>query len=133
MANTTVGHDRYDRRGVLVRLIDGDTIVADVDLGFAVWMRLVFRLYGINTPEVNKRATRAAGLAAEQHLSQLLCQAAGVESVEGIKLRLRSHQEAADLGTDKYGRYLAVVCVGNTNINEQMVLDGFAVEYMKDA
>ena len=42
----------YYYKGVLRRVIDGDTIVADIDLGFDVALKKQnFRLYGINTPE----------------------------------------------------------------------------------
>ena len=46
----------------ITRVIDGDTFVADVDLGFKVWMRNVtFRLYGVNTPEVRgKKKTKGS-------------------------------------------------------------------------
>lgn len=35
----------------LVRVIDGDTVELDVDLGFRIWSRQRFRLLGIDTPE----------------------------------------------------------------------------------
>src|SRR5215213_8353540 len=38
----------------LVRVVDGDTIVFDIDLGFKVWLRnQSVRLYGVNTAEMN--------------------------------------------------------------------------------
>ena len=50
----------------LVRVIDGDTIDAVIDLGFDVWVRERVRLYGINTPE-----TRARDLMRNRQVLQL--------------------------------------------------------------
>ena len=42
----------YLYRAKIVRVIDGDTGVADVDLGFRTWLRgETLRQYGIGTPE----------------------------------------------------------------------------------
>lgn len=41
----------YTYRCDLVRVIDGDTVVVDVDLGFRLTARLPIRLLGIDTPE----------------------------------------------------------------------------------
>ena len=36
----------------MVRVVDGDTVDVDIDLGFGVWLRKQrIRLYGIDTPE----------------------------------------------------------------------------------
>jgi micrococcal nuclease len=42
-------------RGKVVRVIDGDTIVVDVDLGFYIWTRIHLRLAGIDTPELRSK------------------------------------------------------------------------------
>lgn len=53
--------DEYFRNAVVVRVKDGDTIVANVDLGFSVWTKKTFRLYGIQAPEKNtKEGKRSA-------------------------------------------------------------------------
>jgi endonuclease YncB( thermonuclease family) len=36
-------------------IVDGDTLVADIDLGFDVWVKKRLRLRGINTPEMNSK------------------------------------------------------------------------------
>ena len=42
----------YEYKCKLVRVVDGDTIDVDIDLGFGVWMRNQrIRMYGIDTPE----------------------------------------------------------------------------------
>ena len=39
----------------LIRIIDGDTIDAEIDVGFDVFVRKRIRLWGINTPETRSR------------------------------------------------------------------------------
>ena len=42
----------YEYKCKMVKVIDGDTIDVDIDLGFGVWMQKQrIRLYGIDTPE----------------------------------------------------------------------------------
>ena len=95
------------------RVIDGDTVVAIVDLGFSLSMKINFRLSGINTPEV-VGATRAAGLDATAHLAKLLSFPLDVQ-VQSSK--------------DKYGRYLGRFIVAGVDVNAQMIADGHAVAY----
>ena len=103
------------------RVIDGDTVKLNVDLGFNVSVIIDFRLLGINAPEV-KGATRATGMASTQHLMMLLAQ--GALTVMSSK----------PLKTDKYGRWLVDITVTRPdqtsfNANQQMILDGFADVY----
>ena len=42
----------YEYKCKMVRVVDGDTVDVDIDLGFGVWMRNQrIRMYGIDTPE----------------------------------------------------------------------------------
>jgi micrococcal nuclease len=43
----------YQYHAKLIKVIDGDTVDLDVDLGFSVFIRVRFRLLGINTPEIH--------------------------------------------------------------------------------
>ena len=61
----------YEYRARITRVIDGDTVEAEIDLGFRVSLEVVLRLVGINTPEVHG-PDRPRGLAAKGHLSELL-------------------------------------------------------------
>jgi micrococcal nuclease len=96
------------------RVIDGDTVVAIVDLGFSISMKINFRLTGINTPEV-VGATQAAGLAAKAHLEKLLERPTWDVEVQSSK--------------DKYGRYLGRFIVAGVDVNARMIADGHAVAY----
>jgi len=111
----------YEYRCVLVRVIDGDTVDLDVDLGMGVWRKkLRVRLLGINAPETNRRASRNAGIAAKNYLKLKL-------GPPGTQLMIRTHKDK----TGKYGRYLAEIWsmdVDETvSVNEMMVQAGHAV------
>ena len=46
----------YEYKTKLVRVVDGDTVDVDIDLGFGVWLRNQrIRIYGIDTPEKRTR------------------------------------------------------------------------------
>lgn len=103
----------YEYAATLVRVVDGDTIWVDLDLGLDIHHSIDLRLAGINAPEHNT----AAGQAAKGHLIELLNRAGPM-----IIATQKDKQE-------KYGRYLAVVTMGGVNINDAMVADGHAVAY----
>lgn len=112
----------YHYKASLIRIIDGDTIDAEIDLGFGVFIKQRIRLYGINTPE--SRTTdleeKARGLAAKAYLESILPQTFIVETL----LNKRG----------KFGRVLGILHVENeegerTNINEALVTAGHAVVY----
>jgi micrococcal nuclease len=108
----------YEYDASLVRVVDGDTVVLKIDLGFKVETEQSCRLYGIDTPELIGE-TRAAGLAAKVFVEMSLAAATG-------KLRVKTHKPIRD----KYGRYLVELLypVGDTdiNLNEQLVTFGYA-------
>lgn len=107
--------DNYARYATVVRVIDGDTVVMDVDLGFYLTIRMSCRLYGIDAPEV-VGATAEAGKASRDHLMGLLPVGTPVV-IESIK-------------ADKYaGRFDGIIMLQTVNINEQMVTDGYATRY----
>ena len=46
----------YEYRCKILKVIDGDTVDVDIDLGFGVWMHKErVRLHGIDTPESRTR------------------------------------------------------------------------------
>ena len=65
----------YEYKVEILRVIDGDTVDVDIDLGFGIWMRKErVRLYGIDTPESRTRdkTEKVFGLAAKKRLKELL-------------------------------------------------------------
>lgn len=100
----------FTYKAKLVRVLDGDTAVFDIDLGFYLTTRLPVRLMGINAPELNQ----AGGQDAKVHLTMLLSDGEFV---------LKSYKPR-----DKYGRYLAVIYKDGINLNQLMVADKHAVD-----
>lgn len=61
----------YSYRCKVVKVIDGDTVDIDLDLGFGIWLKDErVRLYGIDTPESRTRdkEEKVYGLAAKEFL-----------------------------------------------------------------
>ena len=112
----------YEYRCEVVRIIDGDTIRVDVDLGFGIWSRNeTVRLYGIDTPESRTRdlEEKKYGLAAKQFLTNMLNDSGGI--------KLKSH------GKGKFGRILGELWrttnYADKSINEYMVEKHHAAPY----
>lgn len=96
--------EKYVYDAYVIRVIDGDTLVVDIDLGLRVWARgQHVRLLGINMPE---RVT-TLGILATSQLGDLVY-------ARTVLLRTVKDRD------DKYGRLLATVWVGETNVNETM-------------
>jgi micrococcal nuclease len=107
----------------IVRVIDGDTVVAEVDLGFGVTISETFRLYGINAPEM-RGETAEAGKASKEYLGKLL-------SADAVRVRTFKTLQPNQDKKGKFGRYLGSFSYANdptTNktINELMVAHGHA-------
>lgn len=65
----------YEYRCKLVKVIDGDTVDVDIDLGFGVWLKKQrIRLYGVDTPESRTRdlEEKKYGLAAKEYVKKFL-------------------------------------------------------------
>ena len=106
----------YTYKAKLDRVVDGDTIDANIDLGFDITIHKRIRLAGIDTPESRTRdlEEKARGLASKDKLVELLGDGDFI-------------LESKEVG--KYGRVLGTLIVDNININDTLVKEGFAVEY----
>jgi len=103
-----------------IRIIDGDTIEADVDLGFRIRQRQIIRLAGIDAPELRAKdpEERVRAKASKAGLERVL--------IEWQPSEALMHST----GLDKYGRSLADVWASYggrwDNINWCMVDCGYA-------
>lgn len=97
----------------VVRVIDGDTIAAEVDLGFYVQVKMSLRLSGLNAREVGQEG----GPEARDHLAAML--------PPGTQIVVQS------VKPDKYaGRADAVVVLADgTNLNRELLAEGWAAPY----
>jgi len=116
----------YEYRVKIRRVVDGDTVDVDIDLGFGVWLKKQrIRLYGIDTPESRTRdlEEKKFGLMAKEFLKK--------ELADGAVLKTRLD------GKGKYGRILGEFITikeedGMTyrhNVNEFMVESHHAATY----
>jgi micrococcal nuclease len=114
----------YRYKATVVRVVDGDTMDLDVDLGFRVHARIRVRLAGIDTPEIH----------GVKHDSE--------EYQEGMKAKAFVESWVSSYGPDlivvtskgtgKYGRWIANVFDPNeTNhsLNLALVAEGLAKTY----
>ena len=78
----------YYYNAVLVRVVDGDTIDAIIDLGFDVQVKKRIRLAGINATEsrTRKKVEKKLGLAAKERLIEILDGAANVFEIDSKEL-----------------------------------------------
>ena len=117
----------YFYKADVVRVIDGDTIVCNIDLGFDNWIHNEHvRLLGINTPEVRTRdpIEKKAGLEAKAFVEQFL-------KLHNNKVILETVYDSGG----KYGRTLATVHVEHEDtgdlidLNERLIEEGYAMHY----
>ena len=60
----------FEYRAIITKVYDGDTVTADIDLGFGVWVKKQkLRMMGINAPEI-KGASRELGLKSRDALRE---------------------------------------------------------------
>ncbi len=130
----------YQYKAIIQKVIDGDTLEIDIDLGLSIWIKNEkIRLYGINTPEV-------FGVKKSSPEWEI-----GNQASEFVKKLVNGNQEATvetfKDKKEKFGRYLANVyirikpeeLVGLTGIrvhgdcyclNDILIGKGLAVKYM---
>jgi len=114
----------YEYRCKIKKVVDGDTVDIDIDLGFDVVLtNQRVRLYGIDTPESRTRdkVEKVFGLAAKEYLKSML----------GKEGTLKTHKDA----TGKFGRILGEFIVYDSekdawrSVNTMMIEKHMAVEY----
>lgn len=105
----------YEYKCHILKIIDGDTVDARVDLGFRISIEMRFRLTGINAPEMRT----PEGPKAKKRLMELL--------PEGSETTVRTKKDKQE----KYGRYLGTFFdIEGHEVNERMVMEGYAVRFM---
>jgi micrococcal nuclease len=109
----------------ITKVVDGDTIDVEIDLGFDISFSSRVRLAGIDTPESRTRdkAEKALGLESKEYLAKHLKDAKSVV-IKTEKIN----------STEKFGRVLGWVYInGDTvSLNDMMINDGYAWGYMGD-
>lgn len=103
----------YTYNAQVTRIIDADTFLVRVDAGFRIWAEMPLRLAHVNAPERFTEEGKAA--------------TAFVTSIFGtLPANVVVHTVAP---VENYGRYLAEVFIGDTDLGAMMLAQGFAVPY----
>ena len=107
----------------VLKVVDGDTIDVDIDLGFNISYTQRVRLAGIDTPESRTKdlKEKALGLEVKDKLKK---------SIEAAKVVVIKTEKPDS--SEKYGRILGWVYLDNAakSINEQLIDEGYAWGYM---
>ena len=121
MAKKKKKMDKHIYSAKVVRVVDGDTADAMIDLGFDTWVKKRIRFKGVDTWESRTRnkEEKVKGLAAKAYTKDLL------ENSDEGKFVLKSY------GVGKYGRVLAELYVKghDMSVNQLLIENGHAYEY----
>lgn len=111
----------YEYRALITKVYDGDTLTADIDLGFKLWAKKIkLRLIGIDTPEIRTKdpEEKALAIKARDRVRELCL---------GKEVIITTRRKG------KYGRWLASVYIeeGDLDITRFLIAEGLAKEYSK--
>ena len=110
----------YTYKCRILKVIDGDTVDAEVDLGFRVKMQMRFRLAGIDAPEMDT----PIGKIARQQLITWMSDSFGSLQLNELTVRTEKDKQ------EKYGRYLGTFFdASGMSINQRMIDGGYAKEW----
>ena len=113
----------YEYKCNIVKIVDGDTVDVDIDLGFGVWLKDErVRIMGIDTPESRTRdkVEKKFEMASKAKLKSLL-------GKTGI-LKTQVNKNGEDM-KGKFGRILGDFQVGARMVTEILCEEGYAVPY----
>ena len=115
----------YEYKCKILRVVDGDTVDVDIDLGFGVWLKKErVRMMGIDTPESRTRdkVEKKFGLAAKAFVKSKM----PVGSMQVLKTEIdRSGEDKKG----KFGRILGDFLIDEDRLTDIMVSEGHAVAY----
>lgn len=105
----------------ITKIVDGDTVDVDIDLGFGVWLHKErVRIMGIDTPEsrTSDEVEKLFGKAAKHRLESLL-------PIGSMQVLICEAYDAKG----KFGRILGDFKVEDKNVTEIMIEEGHCVPY----
>jgi micrococcal nuclease len=109
----------------VLKIVDGDTIDVDIDLGFDISFTSRVRLAGIDTPEsrTTNKEEKVLGLEVKDRLKTL------ISSANTVVIRTEKMNSS-----EKYGRILGWLFLDGAekSVNEALIADGYAWDYMGD-
>ena len=118
----------YEYQCKIVRVVDGDTVDVDIDLGFGVWMKKQrIRLYGVDTPESRTRdlEEKKYGLAAKKFVENHL----PVGSKQTLRTKLDDRGKFGRILGEFVYEYEYEKITIKTTVNEELIKSHNAVAY----
>ena len=113
----------YFYKAIIRSVYDGDTLTADIDLGFGIWINgAKLRLDGVDTPELR-------GVSEQEKSKAIEARDWVREEVLDKEVLIKS------LGKGKYGRYIVQIWkiedgkVAENTINNELIKIGMADKY----
>lgn len=104
----------YEYTATVTRVVDGDTVWLNIDLGMDTYTNKSIRIYGIDAPEMSTDAGKRSKAAVENLLPI------------GTLVLLHTIKDRRE----KYGRYLGEITVGDDlDLGSWMVEKGLAKPY----
>jgi len=114
----------YEYKCKIVKIVDGDTVDVDIDLGFGIWLKDErVRIMGIDTPEsrTSDKVEKVFGTAAKNRLKELL--------EKDCLLKTFAAKDGEDM-KGKFGRILGDFVLGDDRmVTDVMIAEGHAVKY----
>ena len=114
----------YEYKVNILKVVDGDTVDVDIDLGFGVWLRNErVRLAGIDAPEsrTSDAVEKVFGQAAKDRVNSLL----GAEAI-----LISQISKSGDNIKGKFGRIIGnFKTINGENVADVLMSEGHAVAY----
>lgn len=115
----------YEYHAKVTNVVDGDTIIVDIDLGFDVVLsNQSVRLLGVDTPEsrTSDKTEKIFGLASKEYTKTF------IEKCNKYVI-IRTHKSD---DSEKFGRLLGEIINPETKevLNDSLVSNGYAVKYL---
>lgn len=115
----------YEYHAKVTNVVDGDTIIVDIDLGFDVVLsNQSVRLLGVDTPEsrTSDKTEKVFGLASKDYTKSF------IENCNKYVI-IRTHKSD---DSEKFGRLLGEIINPETKevLNDSLVSNGYAVKYL---
>jgi micrococcal nuclease len=110
--------DAYVYRAFIVKVYDGDTVTATLDLGMNITRKVSCRLAGIDTPEIRTKVTgeKEAAYAARDRVRSLI-----LDTWVTVQSMTKP---------DKYGRLVVKIWTAEgVNVNDLLIEEGHAITY----
>lgn len=112
----------YEYKCVILKIVDGDTVDVDIDLGFNIWMHNErIRFFGIDTPEsrTSDKVEKIFGNYAKEYVEKIM--PVGSEQI------LKTVKDEGG----KYGRILGDFIIGNNDesLVEKMIKERVGAPY----